>query len=76
MRDGLDPTSRGDIIANVIRAWYERNRESWWDRHKPGIYDAGPDRDGSHADEFMLRFIGEVQRISALSDMELVRDYS
>lgn len=72
----MDPTARGDIIASVVRDWYERNRETWWQRHKPGIMGVGPDRSGEHADEFMLRFIGKVGEISALSDMELVRDYS
>ncbi len=72
----LDPTARGDIIASVMRDWYERNRETWWARHKPGIIGAGSDRSGVHADEFMLRFISETHRISDLDDMELVRDYS
>lgn len=76
MSDKMDPTARGDIIASVVRDWYERNRESWWARHKPGIMGSGPDRDGSHADEFMLRFISKVREISALSDRELMRDYS
>jgi hypothetical protein len=58
----IDPTSRGDIIADKVRVWYEANRESWWDRHKPGIIGSGPDRDGSHADEFMLRLISAVYR--------------
>lgn len=70
----LDPTSRGDIIARVVRDWYERNRETWWDRHR--FVAPSPDRDGTHADEFMLRFIGKVCEIEALSDLELVRDYS
>jgi hypothetical protein len=60
MSDGMDPTARGDLVAEKVRAWYEANRETWWDRHKPGIIGAGPDRDGSHADEFMLRFIAAV----------------
>ncbi len=74
----MDPTSRGDIIASVVRDWYERNRETWWDRHCGSSWPVGPgtDRSGAHADEFMLRFIGEVRRVSSLSDMELVRDYS
>jgi hypothetical protein len=58
----MDPTARGDIIADKVRVWYEANRESWWDRHKPGIIGSGPDRDGSHADEFMLRLISAVYR--------------
>ena len=56
----MDPTSRGDLVAEKVRQWYEANRETWWDRHKPGIFGASPDRDGSHADEFMLRLIHAV----------------
>lgn len=38
---------------------YEANRESWWARHRP--FAPSPDRDGTHADEFMLRLIGAVR---------------
>ena len=58
----LDPTARGDEIAARVRIWYEANRETWWDRHKPGIIGAGSDRSGVHADEFMLGFIQAVHR--------------
>jgi hypothetical protein len=68
----MDPTARGDLIASIVRSWYERNRESWWDRNKP----IGADRSGEHADEFMLAFIAKVREIDALGDMELMRDYS
>jgi hypothetical protein len=67
----MDPTARGDLIASIVRAWYERNRESWWDRNKP----IGADRSGEHAGEFMLRFIAYVRKIDALSDTELTMDY-
>jgi len=53
----MDPTARGDLIADKVRTWYEANRESWWDRHKPSA-----DRNGLHADEFMLRLINAVHR--------------
>jgi len=56
----MDPTARGDLIAAKVRRWYEANRESWWARHKLGIIGRSPDRDGLHADEFMLRFINAV----------------
>jgi hypothetical protein len=65
----MDPTSRGDMEAAIIREWYERNRETWWNRIWP--FGAGPDRTGLHADEFMLRFIGEVHRVRALADVDL-----
>jgi hypothetical protein len=56
----MDPTARGDEVADKVRQWYEKNRESWWDRHKPGIIGRDPDRSGTHADEFMLRLIQAV----------------
>ncbi len=62
MTDRMDPTARGDMIADKVRQWYEANRETWWARHKPGIMGAGPDRAGVHADEFMLRLIQAVYR--------------
>lgn len=68
----MDPTARGDLVASLVRHWYERNRESWWDRHKPGIIGAGPDRSGEHADEFMLRLIGFVVHVNNLPDDELM----
>ena len=63
MQFSREPTARGDEIAAYAREWYEANRETWWQRHKPGIIGPGPDRSGRHADEFMLRFVGEVRRI-------------
>jgi hypothetical protein len=51
----VDPTARGDYLAELVRAWYEANRESWWDRHKPSA-----DRKGTHADHFALRLIDTV----------------
>lgn len=56
----LEPTYRGDLLAEKVRRWYEANRESWFDRHKVNPLGRDPDRYGTHADEFMLRFIGAV----------------
>lgn len=28
----IDPTARGDAIAERMRAFYEANRETWWQR--------------------------------------------
>ena len=53
-----EPTARGDQIASYVRQWYEKNRESWWTR-----LGQDSDRSGTHADEFMLGFIQEVNRI-------------
>ena len=60
-----DPTSRGDNVAQRVRDWYEANRETWWQRHKPGIFGYAPDRSGVHADEFMLSFIAAVRDAEA-----------
>jgi hypothetical protein len=57
---GGDPTSRGDGVASEVRKWYERHRESWWDRHRFLPWYSSPDRSGEHADEFMLRLISVV----------------
>lgn len=51
----IDPTSRGDLVAEKVRRWYEVNRESWWARHHPNA-----DRKYRHADEFMLRLVAAV----------------
>lgn len=56
----MEPTARGDLVAEKVRRWYEANRESWWDRHHVNFLGRSPDRDGTHADEFMLRLIGAV----------------
>ena len=63
LRYNMDPTSIGDTIAEDARRWYEANRESWWDRHRPGA-----DREGWHADEFMLAFCAEVRRLEKEMD--------
>jgi hypothetical protein len=59
---GIDPTSRGDMIADKVRAWYEANRESWWDRHDFLGLGHTPDRAGAHADNFILGLIQAVNR--------------
>lgn len=56
----MDPTARGDIIADKVRAWYEANRETWWDRHNYPFRQGYPDRNGVTADNFMLRLIQAV----------------
>lgn len=30
----LDPTTRGDLIAERMREYYEANRETWWQRRR------------------------------------------
>ena len=59
----MDPTARGDMIADKVRQWYETNRESWWERRRTLFHE--PDRSGVHADEFMLRLIGAVHKAEA-----------
>jgi hypothetical protein len=66
----MDPTSRGDTETDLCRRWYEVNRESWWQRHRPNA-----DRKGAHADEWMIGFRNEVLRIGHLSDHELMKEY-
>lgn len=56
----MDPTARGDMIAESMRRWYEANRETWWERHRPNA-----DRRGAHADGFMLRFLNAVGEAEA-----------
>lgn len=62
-----EPTARADDIADAVRQWYERHRETWWDRHWP--LGAGPDRSGVHADEFMLRLISVVNAVNSGIDV-------
>jgi hypothetical protein len=47
----MDGKTRADMIAALARDWYEKHREGWWARCRPGS-----DRSGAHADEFMLAF--------------------
>jgi len=62
----IDPTATGDMRAELLRRWYETNRESWWDRHR-----LNADRRGGHADEWTIGFMNEVHRIGNLSDIQL-----
>lgn len=63
MKFSSDPTARGDEIAGYVRVWYERHRETWWERSwlnpRGRLFNEGL------ADEFMLAFIGEVGRVTA-----------
>lgn len=63
----IDPTSRMDMEADLLRRWYEANRESFWDRRRK--------RWRYVADEFMLRFGGEAARIAALDDNDLAAEH-
>lgn len=68
----MDPTARGDMLADLVRQWYEANRESWWDRHRPNA-----DRYGAHADEFMIRLVNAVhsaekKAVTVLADTDPV----
>lgn len=48
-----EPTSNADIQAEIMRHWYERNRESFWTRWGLGGVGYGTDA----GDEFMLRML-------------------
>jgi hypothetical protein len=65
MRFSIDPTSRGDEIAEYVRQWYEIHRETWW-QHRRGV----SDRSRGIDDEFMLSFIAEVRRVTAEADLQ------
>ena len=65
MHFGYEPTAAGDAVAEYFRIWYEKNRESWWDRHRPGA-----DVRGGHADEFILGLLNEVYRIQQARSAE------
>jgi hypothetical protein len=65
----IDPTARGDMCAALLRRWYEANRETWWDRHRPGA-----DRKGSHADAWAIGLMNEAGRIAALTNIKLYRE--
>lgn len=57
----IEPTARGDMVAEAVRAWYEAHRESWWDRHRPSA-----DRHGRHADNFALELVAAVAHAEAV----------
>jgi hypothetical protein len=52
-----EPTADGDAAAGYVRTWYERNREGWYDRWQRQWEWA--------ADEFILWFMQEVDRVNA-----------
>jgi hypothetical protein len=60
-----DPTALGDEFADRLRQWYEKNRETWFERHHWNILGVDPDRYGTHADEWMLGFIQAYEQIKA-----------
>lgn len=68
MHFGSDPTARGDAIAEYVRAWYELNRETWWERSR---YNSR----GRHwlwaADNFILSFISEVHRVQREAERQM-----
>lgn len=65
-----DPTSRGDEIADYLRQWYEANRESWWDRHRPQLF-SYRDNSGVVADGFMLSLLNEIDRITNEAEFQM-----
>lgn len=58
----IDPTARGDEIAWCVRQWYEKRRETWWERHTGRGVDIRTG--GAIADEFMLRFVEVVRLVT------------
>lgn len=58
-----DATSRSDAINSDLREWYEKNRETWWQRHAP--FQLGGSRLPGCADSFMFCLVEEVDRLRA-----------
>lgn len=65
----MEPTARGDAVAAKVREWYEANRESWWDRHRPQIF-SHRDNGGIVADNFAINLVAAVRRAEAEIDKE------
>lgn len=59
MTDERDPTTLGDCVASEVRHWYETNRESWWERHRPQLF-SYRDNSGVVADNWALRLVQAV----------------
>lgn len=55
----IEPTAQADAIAERVRAWYEANRESWWERLTTRAA-----RRGIVADNFMLGLVAEVRKVT------------
>lgn len=63
MRFCGEPTADFDRAGEYLRAWYEANRETWWDRQS---FSRNQQRlRMGAADSFMLGLINEVGRIEA-----------
>jgi hypothetical protein len=56
-----EPTADFDAKGEYLRVWYEKHRETWWDRSRYSknqqLLNAGC------ADEFILGLLNEVRRI-------------
>lgn len=59
-----DPTARADEIAARMREWYEANRESWWQRQMPVHLGGNLNMWRLASDDFMLRFVAQVQKVT------------
>lgn len=64
---GGEPTARGDDVAGEVRQWYERHRESWFDRHSP--FGVNRKHGSAFADEFMLRLVAVAVAADAGKDV-------
>lgn len=72
MEQRMDPTARGDAVAAKVREWYEANRESWWDRHRPQIF-SYRDNGGVVADNFAIGLVAAVHAAEAAIHKEYER---
>lgn len=66
----LDDTHRGRLLAQLMRRWYEKNRETWWDRNRPHMY-----RRVEATDDFMVALMREADSLQSLSDDALILEW-
>jgi hypothetical protein len=63
-----EPTADGDNAAFYVRQWYEKHRETWWERrHWRGRWV----REGALADNLILGLMAEIGRVEAERERQL-----
>jgi hypothetical protein len=55
-----EPTARADVAAEIVRQWYDKNHETWWQRHAP-VFLGGTYVEG-WADNFILELMAVVRQ--------------
>ena len=64
-----EPTADGDAAAEYLRVWYEKHRETWWERRK--LVNKNGHWISDRADNLMLGLINEVTRINSEKKRQL-----